>query len=198
MLVMMMMMMTMVGGAGGDDEHGVAANVHQVQAVLDDNFDPDSITQECVPVDTGVGPSSRNTNMCRTSRITPHTLHLKRPTVCHMLVRLYSVDAAELWWAGKKMTRDKVSLLLLLLLRVTAPTPLQLLQDFVGRNDKTKIVAKLQKSGAGVCHASRVCVYDACLHDACVSSVVHVWSKPTQPPQVHPHESLSLMRRRRR
>ncbi len=64
------------------------------------------------------------------------------------------MDAAELWWAGKKMTRDKVSLLLLLLLllllRVTAPTPLQLLQDFVGRNDKTKIVAKLQKSGAGV------------------------------------------------
>jgi hypothetical protein len=54
----------------------------QVQAVLDDNFDPDSITQECVPVDT-----------------------------------------AELWWAGKKMTRDK------------------LLSDFVGRNDKTKVQA---------------------------------------------------------
>jgi hypothetical protein len=51
-----------------------------VQAVLDDNFDPDSITQECVPA-----------------------------------------DAAELWWAGKKMTRDK------------------LLSDFVGRNDKTKV-----------------------------------------------------------
>jgi hypothetical protein len=30
-------------------------------------------------------------------------------------------DAAELWWAGKKMTRDK------------------LLSDFVGRNDKTKV-----------------------------------------------------------
>jgi hypothetical protein len=52
----------------------------QVQAVLDDNFDPDSMTQECVPV-----------------------------------------DSAEMWWAGKKMTRDK------------------LLSDFVGRNDKTKV-----------------------------------------------------------
>ena len=53
-----------------------------MQAVLDDNYDPDSMTQECVPV-----------------------------------------DAAELWWAGKKMTRDK------------------LLSDFVGRNDKTKVCA---------------------------------------------------------
>jgi hypothetical protein len=56
----------------------------QVQAVLDDNFDPDGMTQECVPV-----------------------------------------DSAELWWAGKKMTRDK------------------LLCDFVGRNDKTKVRAVL-------------------------------------------------------
>ena len=54
----------------------------QVQAVLDDNFDLDGMTQECVPVET-----------------------------------------AELWWAGKKMTGDK------------------LLSDFVGRNDKTKVRA---------------------------------------------------------
>jgi hypothetical protein len=54
----------------------------QVQAVLDDNFDADGMTQECVPVET-----------------------------------------AELWWAGKKMTGDK------------------LLSDFVGRNDKTKVRA---------------------------------------------------------
>jgi hypothetical protein len=72
----------------------------QVQAILDDNFDPDSITQECVPA-----------------------------------------DAAELWWAGKKMTRDK------------------LLSDFVGRNDKTKVCARvilpLPSSHRHVCVADR-------------------------------------------
>lgn len=39
-------------------------------------------------------------------------------------------DSAGLWWAGKLLVREKK------------------LSDFVGRNDKTKIVAKLQKGGA--------------------------------------------------
>ena len=40
-------------------------------------------------------------------------------------------DTAQLWWAGKQLDRAK------------------LLRDFVGRNEKTKIVAKLQKKGQG-------------------------------------------------
>ncbi|KXS11003.1 hypothetical protein M427DRAFT_127019 [Gonapodya prolifera JEL478] len=36
-----------------------------------------------------------------------------------------------LWWAGKELTRDKK------------------LADFVGKNDKTKVIAKLQKAGHG-------------------------------------------------
>lgn len=40
-------------------------------------------------------------------------------------------DTAQLWWAGKQLDRTK------------------LLRDFVGRNEKTKIVAKLQKKGQG-------------------------------------------------
>lgn len=38
---------------------------------------------------------------------------------------------AQLWWAGKQLQRDK------------------LLKDYVGRNEKTRIVAKLQKKGQG-------------------------------------------------
>ena len=34
---------------------------------------------------------------------------------------------AQLWWAGKELTRDKS------------------LGDFIGKNEKTKIIAKLQK-----------------------------------------------------
>ena len=34
---------------------------------------------------------------------------------------------AQLWWAGKELTRGKT------------------LGDFIGRNEKTKIIAKLQK-----------------------------------------------------
>ena len=37
------------------------------------------------------------------------------------------VDNSSLWWAGKEMVRGKK------------------LADFVGKNEKTKIVAKLQK-----------------------------------------------------
>ena len=40
-------------------------------------------------------------------------------------------DSAQLWWAGKELDRAK------------------LLRDFIGRNEKTKIVAKLQKKGQG-------------------------------------------------
>lgn len=40
-------------------------------------------------------------------------------------------ETAQLWWAGKEMVRSKK------------------LKDFVGRNEKTKIIAKLQKKGQG-------------------------------------------------
>ena len=40
-------------------------------------------------------------------------------------------DMAQLWWAGKQLERGKQ------------------LKDYVGRNEKTKIVAKLQKKGQG-------------------------------------------------
>ncbi len=38
---------------------------------------------------------------------------------------------ATLWWAGKELFRGKI------------------LSDYIGKNEKTKIVAKLQKTGAG-------------------------------------------------
>lgn len=44
---------------------------------------------------------------------------------------LISADEAELWWAGKSLSRGKK------------------LADFVGKNEKTKIIAKLQKKGGG-------------------------------------------------
>ncbi len=40
-------------------------------------------------------------------------------------------DSAQLWWAGKVFARDKK------------------LADYLGRNEKTTIVAKLQKKGQG-------------------------------------------------
>ncbi|KXJ23747.1 cilia- and flagella-associated protein 298 [Exaiptasia diaphana] len=40
-------------------------------------------------------------------------------------------DTAQLWWAGKEMQRGKK------------------LQDFIGKNEKTKLIAKLQKKGQG-------------------------------------------------
>ena len=40
-------------------------------------------------------------------------------------------ETAQLWWAGKEMVRSKK------------------LKDFIGRNEKTKIIAKLQKKGQG-------------------------------------------------
>ena len=43
-----------------------------------------------------------------------------------------NADETTLWWAGKELLRGK------------------LLSDYVGKNEKTKIVAKLAKSGAGM------------------------------------------------
>lgn len=40
-------------------------------------------------------------------------------------------DSTQLWWAGKELVRGKK------------------LMDFIGKNEKTKIVAKLQKKGQG-------------------------------------------------
>ncbi len=40
-------------------------------------------------------------------------------------------DSAQLWWAGKALARDKK------------------LSDYLGRNEKTTIVAKLQKKSQG-------------------------------------------------
>ncbi len=40
-------------------------------------------------------------------------------------------ETAQLWWAGKELSRGKK------------------LKDYVGRNEKTKITAKLQKKGQG-------------------------------------------------
>ncbi|KAI9217731.1 hypothetical protein BC828DRAFT_390412 [Blastocladiella britannica] len=44
---------------------------------------------------------------------------------------ILDADSAQVWWAGKELVRGK------------------LLLDFVGRNDKTTIVAKLTKRGSG-------------------------------------------------
>lgn len=44
---------------------------------------------------------------------------------------LLDPDTAQLWWAGKELTRDKK------------------LHDHVGKNEKTKIIAKLQARGDG-------------------------------------------------
>lgn len=40
-------------------------------------------------------------------------------------------DECQLWWAGKEMSRSKT------------------LADYVGKNEKTKIVVKIQKKGGG-------------------------------------------------
>ncbi|RTG91256.1 uncharacterized protein DC041_0008941 [Schistosoma bovis] len=42
-----------------------------------------------------------------------------------------TADNASLWFSGKEMHREKI------------------LSDYVGRNDKTKIIAKLSKRGTG-------------------------------------------------
>ncbi|KAH9326385.1 hypothetical protein KI387_006563, partial [Taxus chinensis] len=43
----------------------------------------------------------------------------------------FDQDTAQLWWAGKELMRDKT------------------LCDHVGKNEKTKIIAKLQARGQG-------------------------------------------------
>lgn len=46
-------------------------------------------------------------------------------------LEVFDIDACSLWWAGKEFIRGKK------------------LADFVGKNEKTKIVAKIQKKGSG-------------------------------------------------
>ncbi|GAB6027831.1 hypothetical protein CHUAL_002059 [Chamberlinius hualienensis] len=47
------------------------------------------------------------------------------------LKEILSAETTELWWAGKQLVREKK------------------LKDYVGKNEKTKIVVKFQKSGCG-------------------------------------------------
>jgi len=49
------------------------------------------------------------------------------------------VDKAALWWAGKEMIRGKT------------------LGDFIGKNEKTKVVCKLQKVSQKTLSLSFVC-----------------------------------------
>ena len=53
------------------------------------------------------------------------------PYIFQASLQVLEEDTAQLWWAGKQLERGK------------------LLKDYVGRNEKTKIVAKLQKKGQG-------------------------------------------------
>ncbi|XP_031569333.1 cilia- and flagella-associated protein 298-like [Actinia tenebrosa] len=46
-------------------------------------------------------------------------------------LQVFEEQTAQLWWAGKDLQRDKK------------------LQDYIGKNEKTKIIAKLQKKGQG-------------------------------------------------
>ncbi|KAJ0395535.1 hypothetical protein ATCC90586_006761 [Pythium insidiosum] len=68
----------------------------------------------------------------------PIKLLLDSPSVEDALAESSSVlevtpeDTTELWWAGKQFFRD------------------QRVRDLVGKNEKTKIIVKLQKKGAGM------------------------------------------------
>ena len=61
----------------------------------------------------------------------PSSLSNYRPPGLQVGQQVLEDDTALLWWAGKQLERSK------------------LLRDYVGRNEKTKIVAKLQKKGQG-------------------------------------------------
>ena len=61
----------------------------------------------------------------------PSSLSNYRPPGLQVGQQVLEEDTAQLWWAGKQLERSK------------------LLRDYVGRNEKTKIVAKLQKKGQG-------------------------------------------------
>ena len=67
-----------------------------------------------------------------TSKLTMSVFHL----LLQASLQVLDESTAQLWWAGKEMHRGK------------------LLKDFVGKNEKTKIIAKLQK----VSCASSVCI----------------------------------------
>eukprot|EP00292_Cryptomonas_paramecium_P034345 CAMPEP_0113672244 /NCGR_PEP_ID=MMETSP0038_2-20120614/6151_1 /TAXON_ID=2898 /ORGANISM="Cryptomonas paramecium" /LENGTH=187 /DNA_ID=CAMNT_0000588483 /DNA_START=776 /DNA_END=1338 /DNA_ORIENTATION=- /assembly_acc=CAM_ASM_000170 len=48
-------------------------------------------------------------------------------------MEMFEAGEAELWWAGKQMEQGQE----------------RALRDYVGRNDKTKVIAKLQRRGGG-------------------------------------------------
>ena len=64
---------------------------------------------------------------CTHTHTHTHTHTLTLQASLHVL----DEDTAQLWWAGKELQRTKK------------------LSEYVGRNEKTKIIAKLQKKGKG-------------------------------------------------
>lgn len=66
--------------------------------------------------------------------LSPSALHLSSPfaPVCTPQASLQVIpeDECQLWWAAKEMQRGKK------------------LQDYIGKNEKTKLVVKIQKVGA--------------------------------------------------
>ena len=57
----------------------------------------------------------------------------KSPVLAHVCPSTQIIESQQfqLWWAGKEFQRGKK------------------LMDFIGRNEKTKIICKIQKRGAG-------------------------------------------------
>ena len=82
---------------------------------------------------------------------------------------MIDLDTASLWWAGKEMTRGKK------------------LRDFVGKNEKTKIVCKLQKvstcvKATGILCFMIICKYMSAMHHAVnlnsvINEIAHVSKK---------------------
>lgn len=66
--------------------------------------------------------------------LSPSALHLLSPFAAvrtpQASLQLIPEDECQLWWAAKEMQRGKK------------------LQDYVGKNEKTKLVVKIQKVGA--------------------------------------------------
>jgi len=56
-------------------------------------------------------------------------------------LEVVELDSASLWWAGKEIARGKK------------------LCDFVGKNEKTKIMCKLQKVSHSLIFCNKVLVY---------------------------------------
>lgn len=66
--------------------------------------------------------------------LSPSALHLFSPFAAvrtpQASLQLIPEDECQLWWAAKEMQRGKK------------------LQDYIGKNEKTKLVVKIQKVGA--------------------------------------------------